>query len=223
MAKKKLKVKFVRFLLLFALLVLGFYLYFEIIGDDIKVIYVNNNNLVTDQQVIEQAGLSDYPSFFKTSKRQIIKKLRQNRFIKDVIVSKKIGKIIELDIKEYSILFKNSNNGKYVLENGKEYALDENYDVPILLNYVPNDIYKDLIKSMNDVNSIILTKMSEIKYSPNDYDDDLLIIYMNDKNVVQVTIDKLNSINKYNEIVAKLDGQNGILYLDSGNYFKIME
>ncbi len=223
MAKKRLKVKFVRLLLLVVLAFLGLYLYFGVIGDEIKVIYVNNNHYLTDQEIIELAELDNYPSFFGTTKYEITKKLKQNYFIKDVHIHKKIGRIVELDIEEYKIVFKNGNNGKYVLENGKEYIFDKNYDVPILINYVPNDIYKELILNMNKINNSILIKMSEIKYTPNDYDDDLLIIYMNDKNIVQVTIDKLENINKYNDIVAKVDGKNGILYLDSGNYFKILD
>ena len=44
---------------------------------------------------------------------------------------------------------------------------------------------------------------------------------MNDGNEVYVTITKLDLLNKYIDIVKKLDNKNGILYLDSGNYFEI--
>ena len=44
---------------------------------------------------------------------------------------------------------------------------------------------------------------------------------MNDGNQVYITINRLNLLNKYIDIVKKLDNKNGILYLDSGNYFEI--
>ena len=46
---------------------------------------------------------------------------------------------------------------------------------------------------------------------------------MNDGNMVYVTTTKLKSLNKYVDIVKKLENKKGILYLDSGNYFEIKE
>ena len=40
---------------------------------------------------------------------------------------------------------------------------------------------------------------------------------------VYVTLDKIEVINSYNEIVPTLEGKKGILYLDSGNHFQIMK
>ena len=44
---------------------------------------------------------------------------------------------------------------------------------------------------------------------------------MNDGNEVYITSKRTNLLNKYLEIVTKLDNKKGILYLDSGNYFEI--
>ena len=38
-----------------------------------------------------------------------------------------------------------------------------------------------------------------------------------------ITLDKIEKLNKYNEIYAELDGKKGILNLDSGNSFEIKE
>ena len=46
---------------------------------------------------------------------------------------------------------------------------------------------------------------------------------MNDGNEVYTTISKLDKLNKYESIVAKLNGKRGILYLDSGNYLEVKE
>jgi len=46
---------------------------------------------------------------------------------------------------------------------------------------------------------------------------------MNDGNYVYLTLTKFKQINYYEDVLEKLDGKKGILYLDSGNHFKIME
>ena len=65
--------------------------------------------------------------------------------------------------------------------------------------------------------------ISEIEYSKTDYDSERFLLYMNDCNEVYATISKLNKLNKYEEIVTKLNGKRGILYLDSGNYLEVKE
>ena len=44
---------------------------------------------------------------------------------------------------------------------------------------------------------------------------------MNDNNEVYITISRVDLLNKYIDIVKKLNNKKGILYLDSGNYFEI--
>ena len=46
---------------------------------------------------------------------------------------------------------------------------------------------------------------------------------MDDGNLVYLTLTKFKMINHYNEVIPQLEGHKGILYLDSGNHFKIME
>jgi len=46
---------------------------------------------------------------------------------------------------------------------------------------------------------------------------------MDDGNSVYMTITKFERLNYYNDVLPQLDGRKGILYLDSGNHFQIME
>ena len=46
---------------------------------------------------------------------------------------------------------------------------------------------------------------------------------MDDGNSVYLTLTKFRMINYYNDVLPQLDGKKGILYLDSGNHFQIME
>lgn len=223
MAKRKLKSKFVGILLVILFFVFIYVLYFLIIGDNIKNIIVTGNNYLSENEIIEQAGLDDYDGFVKKSASKMTKKLKSNILIEDAKITKKINKTIVIEIKEKKILFRNSNTDKYVLSDGKEYVLAKMWAVPLLINYVPDEVYQKFVDKYKLLDLLIIEKISEIKYNPNQYDDDLFIFYMNDKNLVQVTATKLDNLNKYNEIVTKLNGKNGILYLDSGNYFKIID
>ena len=46
---------------------------------------------------------------------------------------------------------------------------------------------------------------------------------MDDGNSVYLTLTKFKMINYYNDVLKQLEGRKGILYLDSGNHFKVME
>ena len=46
---------------------------------------------------------------------------------------------------------------------------------------------------------------------------------MNDGNYVYLTLNKFNKINHYIEIIKEFNNKKGILYLDSGEYFKVIE
>ena len=76
---------------------------------------------------------------------------------------------------------------------------------------------------MSNINNNILSKISDIEYQPNDFDKDRFVLYMDDGNMVYLTLTKFKAINHYNEVLSQLEGHKGILYLDSGNHFKIME
>lgn len=219
--KKRLKLKLSRVILLLLFLALIYYLYFYIIGDNIKHIYIKGNSVLSDQEIIDIANLQDYPSFLKTTSLGIKRRLKANMFIKNVIVRKKLNYTIYIEVEEYKPLFRRKDNDKIVLGNKKEYLLDKIYDVPLLLNYVPNTIYSSFVEKMDNTDVTILNKISEIKYDPNEFDKNRFLLFMNDGNKVYINTLKFDTLNKYDEIVMTLEGKKGTLYLDSGNYFEI--
>ncbi|MDD5980243.1 MAG: FtsQ-type POTRA domain-containing protein [bacterium] len=222
MNKRKLK-KGAIFVLLLILLVLVFssIVYF-VIGSEVKNIYIYGNTNLTDQEIIELAKLQDYPNFYTTSSNKIENNIKKNPLIKKVKVKKRFFQQVHIYIEEYKILFKSDD--KYTLENEKEITLlKDNYNVPILINYVPNTKMESFISKLKEVDDSVLIKISEIKYDPTELDEDRFLLYMNDDNYVYITLTKLDLINKYNDAIEQLEGKKGILYLDSGNYFKIMK
>ncbi len=189
----------------------------------IKNIYISGNNYLKDQEIIELAKIENYPSFLKTRTKDMKKNIKKSPYVKSVTIKKKILGIVEIQIEEYNILFRKEENNKIVLEDKEELIDNEKYQVPILLNYIPDTKYDTFIKGMNQVTPSIKNQISEIRYYPNTQDEDRFLLYMNDGNYVYLTLTKFKQINYYEDVLEKLDGKKGILYLDSGNHFKIME
>ena len=137
-------------------------------------------------------------------------------------MKKLFGKII-IEVEENKVLFRNTDN-KIVLEDGSE--IDDNLSnttVPLLLNYIPDTKYETFVDKMKQINDDILLNISEIRYYPNTQDDDRFLLHMNDGNYVYLTLTKFKQINYYEDVLDQLEGKKGILYLDSGNHFKVME
>lgn len=222
MKKRKLKKGAIFVLLLILLVVVFSSIVYFVIGSEVKNIYIYGNTNLTDQEIIELAKLQDYPNFYTTSFNKIENNIKKNPLIKKLKVKKIFFQQVHIYIEEYKILFKSDE--KYTLENGQEITLlKDNYNVPILINYVPNTKMESFISKLKEVDDSVLIKISEIKYDPTELDEDRFLLYMNDDNYVYITLTKLDLINKYNDAIEQLEGKKGILYLDSGNYFKIMK
>lgn len=220
--KKKRKIKFIPILILLLLLISIFFLLSFFMKVKIKNIYVYDNKIISDQEIIELAKLENYPSFLKTSISTIEKNIAKNPYIKSVKVKKGFIATINIYIEEYQLLFIKESDNKVVVDVNKEISMDHKVSgIPLLVNYVPDTVYSDFINEMKKVKPEIKDKISQIEYTPNDYDKQRFLLYMNDGNKVYVTITRFNLINKYNDIYPTLGGKKGILYLDSGNHFEI--
>ena len=222
--KKKIHIKILPIIIILLAFSMIFFIFQYLSTLPIKNIYIIGNSYLTDQEIIELAKIEDYPSFLKTTKKEIKNNIKRNVLVDSVIISKKWWGIIEIKVKEHNILFREYNDDtKVVLDNKKILEDSTNrYKVPKLLNYVPDNKYKDFINGMNRVTEDIKLQISEISYLPNEQDKDRFLLYMNDGNYVYLTLTKFKQINYYEDVLKKLKGKKGILYLDSGNHFKIM-
>ena len=224
--KKRVKRKFniKKFVCFIMFLVIIYFVINYIFNVKTKNIVILNSNYYSDEMIIETAGIENYPEFIKLKKENLKNKLKKLPLIDDVKISKKFGYILELDIKEKKILYLVRSTNKYKLSTNEEYDDDEIINVPTLINFVPGDIEEEFIKKLSEIDTNVLALISEIEYSVTDYDDERFMLYMNDGNQVYVTNNRLHMLNKYISIMKKISSdKKGILYLDTGNYFKIKE
>lgn len=218
---KKRKLKLKRIFICLILLLIIVLLFLLIKNVPIKNIYIIGNNILSDKEIIEISQISNYPSFIDTSKKDIIKRLEKNSYIKKVEVEKKFFNKIYIYITENKII--SIYNNKLLLENGKE--VENIYDIhtaPILISDISN-IKEEYFKNFSKINDDILLKVSEIEYSPNEVDTERFALRMDDGNLVYITLNKITKINKYNSIYSELEGKKGIIYLDSGDYIEVKE
>ena len=222
--KKKLKV----FNLLLMLIVtfglfFGVYMYLQL---PIVNIVVKGNNYLNDDYILELSGLKKYPSFWLTGMHKAEKKLEKSDYIVDAEIKRTWYHKVTIEIEENRALFSKENeNGKIVFSSGDTLKVqdDLSFRVPRLLNYVPDDKYDDFVKGMKNIKNDILQKISDIEYVPNDLDKERFLLYMDDGNMVYLTLTKFNMINYYNDVLEQLEDKHGILYLDNGNHFQIKE
>lgn len=219
--KKKVKVRFDRiFLFLLFLAALGFGIY-GLFHLRISNIYIKGNQYLTDQQIIELAGISNYPSTFQNTSRKLEKRLASDTYIKSAKVSKNWFTKVTITVDENRPLFYYETNHQTILLDGT--SVDKTYNVPTVLSYITDSYYESFIKKMGELDVDILMRISEIRFLPNEVDDNRFLLSMSDGNYVYVNIATFDKLNKYLTIMENLPSEKGILYLDYGNNFEILK
>ncbi|MDO4377295.1 MAG: FtsQ-type POTRA domain-containing protein, partial [bacterium] len=184
------KFSFVKLLLVLLIMYIIGFLGYKVAISRITNIYIKNNNILTDQEVIDASGLRNYPSFILTTNYSIKNKLLKNDLVKKVKVKKGLWGKVYINIEEYKPLF--IYEDKVILDNKNEVDLD--ISLPILVNKVDDEILDKLISKYESINDEIKLMISEIKYDPNDIDKERFLFTMSDGNYVYITLYKLSSI-----------------------------
>lgn len=105
---------------------------------NITEVQVSNNKKVNKDTIVSLSKIKLGENIYKITTREIRKNIKENAYIEDVTVKRKLPNIVELDIKEreatYMLEYANSyayiNNQGYILE------ISENkLDVPIIVGY----------------------------------------------------------------------------------------
>ena len=210
MAKKKVKRKLnikglILILLTLYLLIMSFLYIFNI---KIKSIIITGNNFLTTEEIKKLVNLNKEDKFLTLNTFKIKNKLIKNKLIEDVNIKKSLNGVITINITEEKVIFYNKTNNVYVLGNGETIENIENIlGIPTLINYVPGDIYKELIKKSNKLDDDIIKNISEIEYKPDTkdgivFDENRFILKMNDGNTVYINIANYLKLNKYKKLYS---------------------
>lgn len=219
--KKKLNVK--RLILLLLILYLIVMLCYAIISMPIKNIYIKNTKLLKDNEIIEVAGIKNYPGIFKISSKKMEDKIKTLDLVSGVKVKKSIWGKVTITIEEAKPLFYNRAVEKVVLSNKKEVSSSSKYlGIPTLVNRVPSDLLETFIKSFCNIETDIIGMINEIEYNPDIagdivIDSNRFLLRMNDSNIVYVNTLNMKRLNDYKQVMGTIGDARGTLYLDSYN------
>ena len=185
-------------------------------------IVVKGNTYVTDNEIIADSLYNNYPCLFCVSNFKVKESLLKNPYINNVKIKKNLLGEITFEIDEARPLFFNRDKNRLILSNSKEVETTNLQGVPILTNYVPDDLYLKLINGFNKLDKDIISLISEIIYDPwknGDIviDETRFFLQMNDGNHVYTNTIHLDKLNNYIDIYATLEGKKGTLYLDSSS------
>ena len=214
------KIKYKKLLLFLFFVFIIVFCVFKFLTLHIANIYVDGNVYLSDQDIIEIANLEDYPLAFTTFSNFIESKLKSNSKILDASV-KKSGTRINISVVENRPLFYDELTHRVVFSDGS--IGDSSFSVPVLTSSVNSSIYSKFLDKLSLINSSVFSFISEISYCPNDVDNELFLFSMNDGNYVYMNLDRFSSIDRYFDMIVNFNGHKGILYLDSGEYFKILD
>lgn len=220
--KKKRKIKYKSVLVAVFFIVIVIILIYYVLSLPVKNIYIEGNEILKDQEIIEIANLSDYPSFFKYSVHKAKVKLEKNIYISEAKINRHFFNKISIKITENPPLFYDNIKNKTVFKDSR--TKSGNVANIVLINNIDSSkIYDKLISKLGKLNKDTISRISEISYSPNDVDKERFYLSMTDGNYVYVKLGKLSALENYSKILEKLENRKGILYLDSGDYFEIKE
>ena len=143
--KKKNKKKIILKILIIIIILGSLIFYFK--NMKIKNIYVTGNNNLKDQEIIELAGINNYPNLFQISSRKIERKIKLNPLIDSVKVKKTFLGKITINIKEYNLFLKNEIDNTIYLDNGQKITNDINIiGLPTLTNDVDKESLNKFLK-----------------------------------------------------------------------------
>ncbi len=226
--KKKKKVKKINYrrvmFFIFLLFFLAF-IVFSIFQIPLKNIYVYDNNILSDQEIIELSKLNNYPEIFKFRKNTIKERLEKNVYIKSATVERKKFSEVHIKVEENTPIFNINYDNETVLSDGQK--VSKFFNVPVLINYVPDVVFEEFRKSFSELNSEALSKISEIQYIPNEVDSTRFLFYMTDGNHVLINNETMTELDNYivimENIITNFGNQKGTLHLDAGGYFTTFE
>ena len=136
---KRRKLNWKAIILLLLIIYLIVMLFYTIFTMKIKNIYIIGTNLLTDNEIIETAGIKDYPAIFGTSTNKLKERISELELVDQVEIKKTLTGKLTIEITEATPLFYNRNTNKAVLSNMKEVESNSKYlGLPTLITSTTN-------------------------------------------------------------------------------------
>ena len=163
--KRRLRIKVVLKILLFLGAICALFLYVTKL--DTKNIIINGNESLKDVEIIETAGIKEYPKIYKLNLKKIENKIKKIPLIKSVDIKRDLLGRLTITVEEKEILFYYKYNQKFIANDKTE--IDESNNIigyPTLINFTPDTSFKELVNGLNKIDPNIIKMINEIEYTP---------------------------------------------------------
>lgn len=207
----------------FFFLLLSGVLYFQSPLSKIGTITVKGNQSLSPDFLVELSDLKIGTSFWKVNQNNVTERIKKHSEIKNVNIEKKLPNTIVINITEYKRVGYINRNNQFlpIIENGDIITPNKNdenilpADAPILVGWDEKGA-KILAKELAEIQPSIAKLISEIHFTPTEYDPLHMTLYMNDGYEVRATVRSFSkNIEAYPSIVSELDPSlNGYIELD---------
>ena len=101
------KRKVLKFFMLIVIIIIASIILLSSSLFDLKNIYVEGNEKISDEAIISLSGLNLYENIFKLNKNSVIDKIKENAYIENAEISRKLPSTIEITIKERKVRYLN--------------------------------------------------------------------------------------------------------------------
>lgn len=221
--RKRRNKRIARFALLVSLIVLVvFYLTSDL--SKVKSLTIKNNVHYSDSQILELAGIDYDSNYILTMSLYVNYKLEKNPLIADAKLKKNLHGGFTIYIEEEKVIGSLKENPELLLIQGKGIENISNISlksIPRIGAFTDEQLLK-LNESFENVDSKVLTMISEILPHAETYNSEMVRIVMNDGNRITSSYDGISLINNYKKILPQLEGTHVCLFMDelSGNIIK---
>lgn len=182
---------------------------------NIKDIQVLNNSQVSSDTIISLSELRTDQNIFKFSSNNVIEKIKENPYIENVEVHRKIPSTVQIEIEERIPTFSVDYMGKYAIINNQGYILEiseDNKGLTIILNSSTAEQEVSLNQRLNDEDLGKLEDVLKIMSSAkeNNLDTEVTNIDISNKNEYIIYLEKEN---KYVHLGDASNLSNKMLYV----------
>lgn len=221
--RKRRNKRIARFALLISLIVLVvFYLTSDM--SKVKSLTVKNNIHYSDSQILELANIDYDSNYILTNSFYVNYKLEKNSLIADAKLKKDLHGGFTIYVEEEKVIGSLKENPQLLLIQGKGVENISNISlksIPRIGAFSDEQLLR-LNESFENVDSKVLTMISEILPHAETYNSEMVRIVMNDGNRITSSYDGISLINSYKKILPQLEGTHVCLFMDelSGNIIK---
>lgn len=126
--KKNKTSKLIKHLCILFLIIIAILIFFMSPIFNIETINVSGNEKTTISECIQLSKLEIGQNIYKMSKKQIKNNIKQNAYIEDVYITRKLPNILEITVEERTATYMlELENGEYAYMNNQGYILEKSY------------------------------------------------------------------------------------------------